>query len=381
MTKETTTMNTTETELKAIAKAIGGSLKRTGHPVPHSAVLHAVAAALDKRDWHKLKAALGGAGAVPATPDAVPALPVYRDNTLFMLRLAYACGTPVSPVPADDEAAMAAAVAALPVEWEGMLSWAGWHVPASLNLRSFRVDAGDFLPEDAGPAGSLKLRFAAGGPALAIEVAHAPSGAGWYITHAGNAAMFAQLEAAVSMEQLLGSAPAEVLPGEPVKAEFWTDDRVFEANFDARPYLLQASDADIKAIIDCHYRGDYPTDYVAEFIANKALDEDVADGFEYIHVLQKAGREDAPGFECSVDKDSFLAWLDAHRPLALALALCEKADVGLAEAQEEEIAGMWDWISPDGSQACEHSFATREEAALDAYYVLGLLQQEQDGAL
>lgn len=48
-------LNNIETELKTVAKSVTASLKRQGHPVPHSAVLHAVAAALNRRDWHKLK--------------------------------------------------------------------------------------------------------------------------------------------------------------------------------------------------------------------------------------------------------------------------------------------------------------------------------------
>lgn len=51
-------MHTSELELKAIAKAVGASLSRTGHVVPHTAVLHAISAALDKRDWQTLKASL-----------------------------------------------------------------------------------------------------------------------------------------------------------------------------------------------------------------------------------------------------------------------------------------------------------------------------------
>lgn len=377
--KETTNMNSTEVELKAIAKAIGGSLKRAGHAVPHTTVLHAVSAALDKRDWHKVKAALTTPVAGPVQGsnafDAVP--PQYSERTLFALRLAFACGAPVLPVPADDGSALAAARAAFPPALEGVLSWQGWNVPVSMNPATSSLDAGDFKPETPSLPGCMTLRLAAIEETLSLEVAYSESDGSWYLTQGGAAQAYRQLEEAVPLAKLF----PPVLPGDPVKAEFWTDDRVVEAHFDARAYLMQASAADIKAIIDCGYRGDYPTDHVAQYMADKALDEDIEAGFEYIGALQKAGRKDAPGFECSVDKDSLLQWLDAHRPEALALALCDKADVGLSQAEEDEIRGMWDWISPDGSQACEHSFDTREQAALDAYYVLGLLQQEQDGAL
>lgn len=46
----------TTLELKSLAKAVTTSLKRQGHNVPHSAVLHALASAANARDWHKLLA-------------------------------------------------------------------------------------------------------------------------------------------------------------------------------------------------------------------------------------------------------------------------------------------------------------------------------------
>lgn len=47
-------------DIKAIAKVISSSFKRDGHTVPHNAVLNSLAAALDMRDWHILKAAVLG---------------------------------------------------------------------------------------------------------------------------------------------------------------------------------------------------------------------------------------------------------------------------------------------------------------------------------
>jgi hypothetical protein len=58
--KDINNVNQIETEIKAMAKAVGASLKRQGHVIPHSAVLHAVSASLNRRDWHKLKVAISG---------------------------------------------------------------------------------------------------------------------------------------------------------------------------------------------------------------------------------------------------------------------------------------------------------------------------------
>lgn len=48
-------MDSNTTEMKAIAKSIGASLKRSGCSVPHSLILNALAASINKRNWHVLQ--------------------------------------------------------------------------------------------------------------------------------------------------------------------------------------------------------------------------------------------------------------------------------------------------------------------------------------
>jgi hypothetical protein len=52
------TQQATQTEIKSIAKGVKASLARSGYPVPHTAILTALAATLNRRDWQTLKAAL-----------------------------------------------------------------------------------------------------------------------------------------------------------------------------------------------------------------------------------------------------------------------------------------------------------------------------------
>ena len=54
------------------------------------------------------------------------------------------------------------------------------------------------------------------------------------------------------------------------------------------------------------------------------------------------------------------------------IELCHHNGVRLVQAQEPEIAGMWDWISGDGNNACDTGFSSQIEAARDAVKVLGL---------
>lgn len=384
MAKESNQMHTTEVELKAIAKAVGSSLKRAGHTVPHSTVLHALSAALNKRDWHKLKASLEGASTTAPAAEGTPgSAPAYSERTWFFLRLAFALERPVSPLPADDALALMGAFSACRGTLDGTLSWGGWNIPAALKYESSRVDSGDFVPANPAKPG----RFIASLPAVGrieFEAAYVDVDRNWCITATGAEQFKAALEKKVPDADVLAFAQrdgaAENLPGPYVKAEFWTDDRVFEVEFDARPYLMQASDTALADIIEAGYRGDYSTDYVAEYVNDNGLNQDLAEAFAYIGAIQKSGRKNDIGFEVSVDDQSFLRWMDEQRPVALACALCDRAGVRIVQAEEEEIAGRWDWLDEQGN-ASASSLETAEEAALDAYLSLGLFQRALDGSL
>lgn len=379
--KETTNMTNTEIELKAIAKAIGGSLKRAGHTVPHTTVLHAVSTALDKRDWHKVKASLTAPAAGPVQArNALDVAPHhYSERTLFALRLAHACSSPVLPVPEDDAQALEAARAAFPAEIDGMLSWQGWNVPVTMNPFTSSIDAGDFTPGNVARSGSMTLRLSGIEEPLLLEVAYGVREGHWFLTQNGAAQAYRQLEVAIPLTALFPPA----LPGEVIRAEFWTDDRVIECTFDARPFFMQASAEAVAGIIGCGYRGDYPTDAIADYVSDHHLDAEVENGFSYIGMMQKTGRKNAPGFECSVDQVSMLTWLDMHRQETLALALCDK--LGSIHEEEEELMGGTEGYAFVATGQEYHPgaklFATAEAAALAAYLELGLLQKALDNDL
>ncbi|MNR71518.1 hypothetical protein D3C71_21470 [compost metagenome] len=230
-------MNNAQAELKAVAKAAGAALKRSGYTVPHSVVLHALAAAAGKRDWHVLKASIAQAEPQPDVP--------------------------------------------------------------------------------------------------------APT-------------------------------PAQSLPA--VDAKFWTDDRRWEADFDAAPYLAGFAEKELLAIIEVGFGGDYCTDAIAQEAAVHV--PEISKAMEYLGIINQAPSRDSVGFECRVNEEQFLRWMDANRRPVLASFLCKRMDIRLEQAQEEEIRGMWDWIGSEQAgygQACDQSFLTREEACLDAYSKLDLL--------
>lgn len=323
----------TTLELKSLAKAVTASLKRQGHDVPHSAVLHAMASAANVRDWHKLLARQEAQAATQA-PDSF-------DLVEFL-------GASV----------------------DGVLSWQGWNVPATLDLRTARLDAGDFAPEHAVLNGAFRAKFPKLGQVDFSGVRFVPkepSGepqSHWDVPQR-------PWEAFIERARKASLAPA--LQGPEVAANFWTDDRAFEVSFDARAYLQQASDADLRSILEVDCSGDYSTDAVAEHMRDENLQEDIVQAFNYLSARNQ-NRRDTIGFEVELDKASFYRWLDEQRPQVLAGYLCEDEGVSVVEAQEEEIRGRWDWHTRDGD-ASEASLETQADAELDAYRTLGLLER------
>lgn len=159
----------------------------------------------------------------------------------------------------------------------------------------------------------------------------------------------------------------EVLPRIRIYAEVHDDAHLTKVEFDAALWFAQATDSQIARLHDIGWTGDEPSDVVAEFFESR--NKDIEDMFDFCRATKNTRNQ--IGFECSVDEDSAMDWLKQHRPGLWAVFLCQDNEVRLVEAQEEEIAGMWDWLDNEGN-ACDHSFDTIGEAALNAVHVLGL---------
>ena len=95
-----------------------------------------------------------------------------------------------------------------------------------------------------------------------------------------------------------------------IKAECWSDDRCVEVKFDATPWFEKASEKEILDLAQCGWRGDYPADAVAHFMAD--LNDGVAEMFKY---LELRARIEVIGFECSVNEAEAMVWLKANRPV------------------------------------------------------------------
>jgi hypothetical protein len=94
-----------------------------------------------------------------------------------------------------------------------------------------------------------------------------------------------------------------------ISAEAHSDNHASEVRFNAAPFFEQASDEEILALAKCDWGGDYPADRVAEFMADGCAD--LRDMFRYVEAAHKV--KDM-GFECHVDEDDAMRWLDQNWP-------------------------------------------------------------------
>lgn len=371
MAKELNNMNTTEAELKAVAKSLG----RKGHKIAHADMLDAMATALNNRDWNTLKASLNKVAqdtSRPGSSSAAGLLPEldYTADTWALLRLAHLSGHLLPTMALPNEKAREFALSLLDGHLTGVLKAGVLVMPCDLDLRTSAIDCGEFQPE-APASASFSKQF--GRFELTAQVAFQPT-KGWYLTKAGLDQLCTSLASQLPeplLRQLALYRPYQELPGYPVPAGFYTDDHVHTVEFDARPYLLQASDLQIHAIVMTGFAHSEATDRVAEWEGTPLRNRYIAKGLEHVGHFQAAGRE--MGFECEIAGREMLQWCAAYRASALALALCDKEGVSLTEVDVPEKRGEWGW-DYDG-QSSIGTFPSKEAAALDAQLRCNLLLQ------
>lgn len=155
-----------------------------------------------------------------------------------------------------------------------------------------------------------------------------------------------------------------------ISSKAHSDDYHFEIEFNAAGWFAQADDDKILGLSSINWGGDEEADVVALFF--ESANAELADMFDYCRSTARS--RNAIGFECNVDEEDAMAWLKIHRPGVWARILCEQADVSIVAAEEPELQGMFDWLQDD--VACDRSFGSEADAALDAVEQLGLAQAE-----
>lgn len=100
----------------------------------------------------------------------------------------------------------------------------------------------------------------------------------------------------------------------PVPAEAHSDDQQISARFDAAPWFEQASDEEIVALALENFEPSYEADDVALFFEETNVQ--VAKLFSYLHEdpHPRLANGDPCGFECEVELEAAMAWLEQERP-------------------------------------------------------------------
>lgn len=180
-----------------------------------------------------------------------------------------------------------------------------------------------------------------------------------------------------------------------INAEVHSDDHVYEVDFNALPWLIQASNDEILALAEIDWGGDSEADEVAIFIDDRKLDAEVCSLFAYLDMLRtnKSMFGEEIGFEVSVDSKFAMQYCRAFRyPLFVKLMLIKQfgslADAlsagEIAVFEDPALSGRWryrtgrvmpDWLpdprdslEDESSGVSDASFATSDQA----YAALGM---------
>lgn len=135
-------------------------------------------------------------------------------------------------------------------------------------------------------------------------------------------------------------------------AEVHSDDRVYEAEFNAAIWLSKASEADVVALVKEEWRTCEIADRVAE--AAERVSQGVSEVLNYTRQMHRAGH--SIGFECSVSGVDAMAWLNRYRP--------EVAAAVVLEAYPEEFV---DWVASSGATDIDAASSDRRLALAKEY--------------
>lgn len=115
-------------------------------------------------------------------------------------------------------------------------------------------------------------------------------------------------------------ARVEAQEQDAVMAFVHSDDQEIEFSVDARHFLRHATAEEIKDLLDCDCRGDYPADQIFH-AAEVAGDDEAKKLIDYLNSGVRLPNGDPMGFEVVAWTDEVTAWLEKNRPDVLAEAL------------------------------------------------------------
>lgn len=165
------------------------------------------------------------------------------------------------------------------------------------------------------------------------------------------------------METLSGSSIAEKYGL--VRAEVFSDDRLYEKLFFAEQWLFGANQSMLAELEDGNWGGCDAADRVVFSLAEQGC-EAISTVFDYIHHHNSGcGSTERIGFGCQINAEDAHAWLRKYRYGAFSMLFA--------------IQGMFEvlWTGDKWAWECDGEtsgfvFPSREDAAVDAVRVLGL---------
>lgn len=404
MAKKDNNVNQIETDIKAVAKAVGASMKRQGHAVPHSVILNAVSASLNRRDWHKLKVAVSGnPPVVQGLPDASssPFDKLWQhlsDQDKFWAAIAGAQGVQFVYTPEGWASKVVISGKAVTdmhrsetLAAAARVAMSTYNLERSLSANLFRGSEtlGGALYNLVGREGSFthfnqkmersaakltypvnaRARIQMGGVEIEIA-AYGISKDNWYFPSGGERELWDQVVGSVDFRQILGFPAQNKEPGSGVSAKFWSDDHLHEVTFDASPALEASHDDHLERILWLGASDNDAVDAIALYMHE--LNTEVAAGLDHVWHMRDHGQE--MGFGCRLDIRQFREWMDSNRRVVLARWFCDEEGVKLNTRTSNSGDTFYDWDyvpTPRGSEAKGWDFPTEEAALLDAYEKLG----------
>ena len=402
MAKKDNNVNQIETDVKAVAKAVGASLKRQGHTVPHSVVLNAVSASLNRRDWHKLKVAVSGKPEAASKPSVTPVSDfevVWRqlsDQDKFWAAVAALQGVSFAHTPEGWVGAVQMSGRAVPAQSGQNLKAAACNAMREFNLEGdcpatlhhggkelgtalFHLTGNGYFShfsrkmeqQAAGlsyPVVNARARFKLGSAEIECDV-YGMTAKDWYFPSGGETAIWDRVVGSVNFRKILGFSAQDANPASEVSATFWTDDHVYEVNFDAASALQASHDDQLERILWLGASDNWAVDAIAHYMSDTI--PAIAQGLKHVEAILEKGH--MMGFECRMDVREFRQWMDANRRLVLARWFCDERGVKLKTRTSNGGDTFYDWVkeSRGGSEVKGWDFPTEEAALLDAYEKLG----------
>lgn len=369
---------TPKATFKDFVSAAGDELKKAGKPVCHGTLMEAMSAAMGGRSWNHFCAQLGMAVPVVAAQVAQAAPAPVGKNTNMSIFVPTADSIYAVRFIKTMERANTGAFTALPRTEEAIaLLFASTDTLLPVRVRMKATDKApsiechlDVMTGTLQPAVSAGMYF--------LECLHTPNcflsvmvDTDGRLSLESNRALRRGLDSYLMSEYEAFGLPYAV--GIEVPAVLASEDLNQSTTFDARPYLVTATDDQLIRIWDDGLSDSIAMDEVAETVNRLVPNQGIQEVEDYVNTVH---RFNEVGTECSIDPAGFIAWLREQRPEVYALLVCNQEGIWIEQDTDEltlpgeEPSGAATTYSFSSEEFGGSGYPTMGEAALAAMAML-----------